>query len=68
MLVLTLSPDETLHIGDNITLCFERKADPILQKCGIPDHSKNIRVEINAPLEIPVFRYELLHPVDDYND
>lgn len=65
MLVLTLSPDQQLHIGDEITLNFERKFDPVLQRCAIPHHSKAVTVAITAPRDIAILREELVDSPED---
>ena len=61
MLNLKIKEGELLHIGDSITLIFERHQDPILAKAGIPSHSKQVKIGIDAPRHIKILRSELSH-------
>jgi sRNA-binding carbon storage regulator CsrA len=60
MLNLTLKEGETLHIGDEISIVFHRHQDPLMQRCGLPALTRQVKAAIDAPKHVLVLREEKL--------
>lgn len=59
MLYLTLTEGERLHIGDDVTIVFHRHQDPLLQRCGVPVWTRQVKAAIEAPKSVVIKRAEL---------
>jgi sRNA-binding carbon storage regulator CsrA len=64
MITIILKEDEPLHIGDNIVISCYRHQDRILQRCGVPSSSPQVKFAIDAPQEVKVLRSELYELTD----
>jgi hypothetical protein len=64
MITIMLKEDEPLHIGDNIIISCYRRQDRILQRCGVPSSSQQVKFAKEAPREVKIRRSELYELID----
>lgn len=64
MVTIMLKEDEPLHIGGDIVISCYRHQGQILQRCGVPSSSRQVKFAIEAPPEVKVLRSELYKLTD----